>query len=77
VPGVVGADVDHFYAAMIHPANVQVLAHSPIPLEMGQTDIGAFYSDMTYYTDSSSGAGVPTNWIPALGHDRRGCTRRG
>jgi hypothetical protein len=81
VPGVVGRDVDHFYAAMIHPADVQVLAHSPIPLDMGQTDIGAFYSDMTYYTDSRGGAGVldtgTANWIPALGHDRSGCSPRG
>jgi hypothetical protein len=80
VPGVVGADVDHFYAAMIHPGNVQVLAHSPIPLDMGQTEIGPFYSDMTYYTDSRSGAGVldtgTSNWIPALGHDRSGCAPR-
>ncbi len=65
---------------MIHPANVQVLAHSPIPLGLGQTEIGAFYSDMTYYTDSRGGAGVldtgTSNWIPALGHDRSGCASR-
>ena len=77
VPGVVGADVDHFYAAMVHPADDQVLAHSPIPLGLGQTDLGPFYSDMTYYTDSRSGAGVldtgTTGWIPALGHARSGC----
>ena len=75
VPGVIGSDVDHFYAAMTHPADVQ--AHSPIPAGIGQTDIGAFYSDMTYYTDVRSGAGVldtgTTNWIPALGSDRSGC----
>lgn len=77
VPGVIASDVDHFYAAMIHPADVQVLSHSPIPANMGQTDIGAFYSDMTYYTAARSGAGVldtgTTNWIPALGSDRSGC----
>jgi len=77
VPGVIGSNVDHFYAAMIHPANVQVLAHSPIPAGMGQTDIGALYSDMTYYTDSRGSGGVldtgTTNWIPALGHDHSGC----
>jgi hypothetical protein len=80
VPGVIGMDVDHFYAAMIHPVNVQVLAHSPIPPDMGQTDIGAFYSDMTYYTDRHGRAGVldtgTTNWIPALAHDRSGCGAR-
>jgi hypothetical protein len=81
VPGVIASDVDHFYAAMIHPGNVQVLSHSPIPADLGQTDIGAFYSDMTYYTDPRSGAGVldtgTTNWIPALGSDRSGCGARG
>jgi len=77
VPGVVAADVDHYYAAMAHPVDVQVLAHSPIPPGQGQTDLGAFYSDMTYYTDPASGAGVldtgTSNWIPALLGDRDGC----
>jgi hypothetical protein len=81
VPGVVASDVDHFYPAMIHPADVQVLSHSPIPAAMGLTDIGAFYSDMTYYTDAHSGAGVldtgTTNWIPALARDHRGCGGHG
>jgi hypothetical protein len=48
---------------------------------MGQTDIGAFYSDMTYYTDARGGAGVldtgTTNWIPGLTRDRSGCARGG
>jgi hypothetical protein len=80
VPGVIATDVDHFYAAMIHPANVQILAHSPIPLSMGQTELGAFYSDMTYYTAARSGAGVldtgTTNWIPALARDHSGAAPR-
>lgn len=50
--------------------------HSPIPASLGQTSIGAFFSDMTYYTDASTGAGVldtgTNNWIPAL-DDRSGC----
>jgi hypothetical protein len=73
----VASDVDHYYAAMAHPGNVQVLAHSPVPSGMGQTSLGAFYSDMTYYTDPSSGAGVldtgTSNWIPARQNDRAGC----
>jgi len=81
VPGVIASDVDHFYAAMIHPADVQILSHSPIPATMGQTDIGPFYSDMTYYTDARSGAGVldtgTTNWLPALAGDQSGCGTRG
>ncbi len=44
---------------------------------MGQTSLGAPYSDMTYYTDPQTGAGVldtgTNNWIPALLHDRGGC----
>ena len=79
VPGVIGSDVDRFYPAMIHPAGLQVLSHSPIPAGLGQTDIGPFYSDMTYYTDAAGGAGVldtgTTNWIPALA-DRSGCDAR-
>ena len=44
---------------------------------MGQTDLGAFYSDMTYYTDPRSEAGAldtgTNNWIPALLKDNSGC----
>ena len=43
---------------------------------LGQTSIGAFFSDMTYYTDAAIGAGVldtgTNNWIPAL-DDYSGC----
>ena len=79
IPGVIASDVDHFYAGMPFPANVQVFSHSPVNASLGQTDLGAFYSDMTYYTDPKSGAGVldtgTNNWIPALLHDQDGCAR--
>ena len=79
VPGVIGSGVDRFYPAMIHPAGLQVLSHSPIPAGLGQTDIGPFYSDMTYYTRCGRRAGVldteTTNWIPALA-GRSGCDAR-
>ena len=58
------------------PSDDQIFGHSPIPAGLGQTSIGAFYSDMTYYTNSSAGAGVldtgTNNWIPAL-DGRSGC----
>jgi len=76
VPGVVASDVDKFDEAYGQPADDEVLAHSPIPANLGQTSMGAFYADMTYYTDSSGGAGVldtgTNNWIPAL-DGRSGC----
>ena len=78
VPGVIASDVDHFYAPM-DPGNVQIFSHSPIAASLGQTDLGRFYSDMSYYTDPKSGAGVldtgTNNWIPALLHDHSGCAR--
>ena len=76
IPGVIASDVDKFDGAYGQPANDQIFGHSPIPASLGQTSIGAFFSDMTYYTDASTGAGVldtgTNNWIPAL-DDRSGC----
>jgi len=76
IPGVVASDVDKFDRAYGQPADDQIFGHSQIPAGLGQTSIGAFFSDMTYYTDASSGAGVldtgTNNWIPAL-DDRSGC----
>ena len=58
----------------VHPANLQVLASSPIPAGESQSDLptygGYAYSDMTYYSRSPGGAGIfdsgTNNWIPAL-----------
>ena len=76
IPGVVASDVDKFDKAYGQPADDQIFGHSPIPAGLGQTSIGAFFSDMTYYTSASAGAGVldtgTNNWIPAL-DDRAGC----
>ena len=76
VPGVVASDVDKFDQAYGQPADDQIFGHSPIPPGLGQTSIGAFFSDMTYYTDASTGDGVldtgTNNWIPALA-GRSGC----
>ena len=71
--GVIGSDVDSLQPIATHPANVQVLTHSPLPTDQAQPhtrDGNVFYSDMTYYTDPASNAGVwdsgTNNWIPAL-----------
>ena len=76
VPSLIASDVDKFDRGYGQPANDQIFGHSPIPASLGQTSIGAFYSDMTYYTNSSTGAGVldtgTNNWIPAL-DARSGC----
>ena len=76
IPGVVASDVDKFDLAYGQPADDQIFGHSPIPANLGQTSIGAFFSDMTYYTSAATGAGVldtgTNNWIPAL-DGRSGC----
>ncbi len=74
IPGVLQSDFDHFYFPNPHPANLQILGHSPIPVSSVITDLGTqngyAYSDMTYYTDTSSDAGVfdsgTNNWINSL-----------
>jgi hypothetical protein len=71
--GVVGSDVDSLEPVAAHPKNVEVMAHSPLPAGRAQPNTRAgsvFYSDMTYYTDPVTKAGVwdsgTNNWIPAL-----------
>ena len=73
IPGVLASDIDHLDASP--PANIQVLGHSPVPLTSAYTNQGEWggntYSDMSYYTAPSRGAGVwdsgTVNWISALG----------
>lgn len=72
VPGVIASDVDAFDPAA-HPANVQLFGHSAVPVAGSQVNAqygSVYYSDMTYYTDPVSRAGVldtgTNNWIPAL-----------
>jgi hypothetical protein len=73
VRGVIASDVDGFDPSA-HPANLQILGHSPVPVQVAETHGwqwgGFLYSDMTYYTDPVSKAGVfdsgTNNWIPAL-----------
>jgi hypothetical protein len=74
VQNLIGSDVDSLEPAPSVPNTVQVLAHSALTASQAQptTRNGAvFYSDMTYYSDPTSSAGVwdsgTSNWIPALG----------
>ena len=73
VPGVIGSDVDSLDPRLGYPPNVTVFAHSPLDASQAQARThhgGVFYSDMTYYTDPQSHAGVwdsGTNaWIHGL-----------
>ncbi len=74
VPRVIDSDIDHIDAAYGTPQNVEVLGHSPVPLNVAYTNQGEWngdtYSDMTYYTSPSSKAGVfdsgNVNWIDAM-----------
>jgi hypothetical protein len=62
IPNMINSDIDHIDPGQPMPRNIQVLAHSPIPLSRAYTNQGRWdgltYSDMTYYTDPASKAGV-------------------
>ncbi|MGH3627545.1 MAG: N,N-dimethylformamidase beta subunit family domain-containing protein, partial [Sciscionella sp.] len=73
VSGVIRSDVDSLEPTSGHPDNVQVFAHSALNAHQAEARThtgGTFYSDMTYYTDPKSKAGVwdsgTNNWIPDL-----------
>jgi hypothetical protein len=79
IPGVVKSDIDHVTVSSVTPGDVQVLAHSPIPVSAvtGPSDWGGYtYSDATYWTSRTSRAGVfdsgTVTWIDAL----KGCVGR-
>jgi hypothetical protein len=80
--GVIMSDFDHESQSAGSPANVEVLGHSPIPLADAYTNQGTWsgdtYSDMTYYTNPTSHAGVldtgTVNWIDALSTCQPGTT---
>ncbi len=73
LPGVIMSDVDHL-SPTGSPADLEVLGHSPIPTSLIYTNEGTWgkdsYSDMTYYTDPASKAGVldtgTVSWIYAM-----------
>jgi len=74
LPGVVESDIDHVDPSQPIPSDVEVLGHSPVSIKEAYTNQGSWsgytYSDMTYYTDQRSNAGVfdsgTVNWINAL-----------
>jgi hypothetical protein len=60
IPSVINSDIDHLDPSGPMPQNLEVLAHSPIPLSEAYTGQGQWngdtYSDVTYYTNSSGAA---------------------
>jgi hypothetical protein len=62
LPGVIGSDIDHVISTSVTPKNLEILAHSPISTSTGtfsgETWGGKSYSDMVYFTDPHSMAGV-------------------
>jgi hypothetical protein len=72
IPGVLASDIDGFNPDA-HPADEQILGHSPVSVGAAEANVAwgsVTYSNMTYYTDPSSYAGVfdsgNNNWIAAL-----------
>lgn len=74
IPGVIKSDIDHLDLDAATPSDLQVLGHSPLPIDDVTTGQGAWdgytYSDATYWTDPTSGAGVfdsgTVNWVNAI-----------
>jgi hypothetical protein len=73
VPGVIATDLDEFDPDD-YPTNLEILGHSPVPLADAVSEDGDLQgfldSDMTYWSDPQTGAGIfdsgTTNWIPSL-----------
>lgn len=76
LPGVIASDFDHVIAGS--PSNVQFLAHSPIPSSQatvsGSVWGGDSYSDMIYFTDPTSNAGIIDTGNNVWIGDLRTCT---
>lgn len=70
LPGLLESDFDQVQPG-VSPADVQVLGHSPMPLGEVQSSVNDPASDITYYTDAKSGAGIfdtgTVSWIPDIG----------
>jgi hypothetical protein len=66
LPHVVLGDYDNYLPGRDSPANVQILAHSPLVTSYGHSGS----ADMTYYTVADGNAGVfatgSIGWIPSL-----------
>lgn len=66
IPSVLSNDFQAYQPSAPNPANVEILSHSPVQVELH----GESFADTTYYTMASSEAGVfqsgTTEWIPSL-----------
>lgn len=66
IPGVLSNDFQEYERSAPAPADVEILAHSPVQVESH----GSAFADTAYYTLPSSKAGVfesgTTAWIPSL-----------
>ena len=62
IPNAVGSDIDHSIASAGNPSNLDVLNHSQVPTSngtySGETWGGTTYTDIVYFTNPKSGAGV-------------------
>jgi hypothetical protein len=62
IPDAIASDFDHVIPSSLTPANLEILGHSPIPLAeatvSGARWNGVSYSDMVYFTNPRSRAGV-------------------
>ena len=73
IPDVIRSDIEHVNPQTA-PPDLQVLGHSPVPLTSAYTNQGEWngvtYSDMTYYTNPASKAGIfesgAVSWISRL-----------
>lgn len=68
IPGVLRADFQQYQPTGENPANVEILAHSPVTVPIHANPAG--FADTSYYTMPSGGAGVfssgANSWIPSL-----------
>jgi len=59
---VIASDFDHVIPSSGEPANLEILSHSPVPVNEGTTSGGVWngnsYSDMVYFTNPVSHAGT-------------------
>jgi hypothetical protein len=80
LPGVIASDFDHVVSSSLTPSNTVILAHSPIPDSVatvsGTTWNNASYSDMIYFTNRASRAGVIDTGNNVWIADLRPCTSK-
>jgi hypothetical protein len=76
--GVIASDFDHVIPTSATPSDIEVLAHSPIPASDGTVSGGLWsgvsYSDMVYFTNPTSEAGVIDTGNNVWIGDLRPCT---